>query len=46
MIRAEHVVLAVASVSLLVLVVLPLVFLLVGSLNADGQVTIAHFRDG
>ena len=45
MIRAEHVVLVVAAVALLVLVVLPLVFLLVGSLNADGQVTFAHFRD-
>ena len=45
MIRAEHVVLAIAAVALLVLVVLPLVFLLFGSLHADGQVTFAHFRD-
>jgi iron(III) transport system permease protein len=44
-IRAEHVVLAIAAAALLVLVVLPLVFLLFGSLNADGQVTFAHFRD-
>lgn len=45
MIRAEHVALGVSAVALGVLVVLPLVFLLAGSVTADGQLTGANFRE-
>jgi iron(III) transport system permease protein len=45
LVRAEHVVLAGAALALVVLVVLPLVFLVAGSLTADDGVTLAHFRD-
>jgi iron(III) transport system permease protein len=44
-IRAEHVVVAVAGLSLLVLVVLPLVFLMLGSILLDGRFTVEHFRE-
>jgi iron(III) transport system permease protein len=44
-IRAEHVALAVSAAALGVLVVLPLVFLLAGSVIADGQISGAHFRE-
>jgi iron(III) transport system permease protein len=42
--RAEPVVLVVASAALLVLVVLPLGALLWGSVSADGRLTLEHFR--
>jgi iron(III) transport system permease protein len=45
LVRAEHVVLAGTALALVVLVVLPLVFLVAGSLTADDGVTLAHFRD-
>ena len=45
MIRAEHVVLTCSALSLLLLVVLPIAFLMWGSVTADGTLTTAHFRD-
>ena len=42
--RAEPVVLVVASAALLVLVVLPLGALLWGSVSVDGRLTLEHFR--
>jgi iron(III) transport system permease protein len=42
--RAEYLVLAGASLAVLVLVVLPLGALLWGSVSADGRVTLEHFR--
>ncbi len=44
-IRVEHVVLAAAGAALVVLVVLPLAFLLWGSLSADGRLSLDHFRE-
>jgi iron(III) transport system permease protein len=41
----EHVVMALAVLALLLLVVLPLAFLLWGSVSADGRPTLAHFRE-
>ena len=43
--RVEHAVMAVAVAALLLLVVLPLAFLLWGSLSADGRPTLRHFRE-
>src|SRR5688572_255086 len=44
-IRGEHVVMAVAVLALGVLIVLPLTFLVWGSLTADGRPTLAHFSE-
>jgi iron(III) transport system permease protein len=44
-VRAEHVVLVVAAAALLVLVVLPLVSLVWGSVSQGGRPTLAHFRE-
>ena len=44
-VRAEHVVMAGSVLALAVLVVLPLAFLGWGSVTADGDLTLAHFRD-
>ena len=44
-IRVEHVVLAAAGAALVLLVVLPLAFLLWGSLSADGRPSLDHFRE-
>jgi iron(III) transport system permease protein len=44
-VRAEHAVMAGSVVALAVLVVLPLAFLIWGSLTADGRLTLAHFRE-
>src|ERR687892_989528 len=43
--RVEHVVLAAAAAALALLVVLPLAFLLWGSLSADGRPSLSHFRE-
>jgi len=45
LLRAEHFVMAGAVLALLVLVVLPLAFLVWGSVSAGDGVTLAHFRD-
>jgi len=45
LVRAEHVVMATTVLALVVLVVLPLAFLVAGSVTADGGLTLAHFRD-
>jgi iron(III) transport system permease protein len=44
-VRAEHVVMAGAVLALTLLVVLPLAFLIWGSLIGDGQLTLGHFRE-
>jgi iron(III) transport system permease protein len=44
-IRVEHAVLAAAAAALVVLVVLPLAFLLWGSVSEEGHLTLAHFRE-
>ena len=44
-ITVEHVVMAAAALALLVLIVLPLAFLLAGSLTAEGHVSLANFRE-
>ncbi|HEU5319741.1 MAG TPA: iron ABC transporter permease [Methylomirabilota bacterium] len=44
-VRAEHVVMAGSVAALLVLVVLPLTFLVWGSVAAEGRLTVAHFRE-
>jgi iron(III) transport system permease protein len=44
-IRGEHVVMAVAVLALAVLIVLPLTFLVWGSLTVDGRPTLAHFSE-
>ena len=43
--RIEHLVLAVAALTLAVLIVLPLASLVWGSVAADGGLTLAHFRE-
>src|SRR5262245_16356315 len=43
--RMEHVVMGVSALALLVLVVLPLLSLVWGSVSADGRPTLAHFRE-
>jgi iron(III) transport system permease protein len=43
--RAEHLVMAAATLALIVLVLLPLAFLVTGSVTADEGVTLAHFRE-
>ena len=43
--RVERVVMAGSAVALLVLVVLPLAFLVWGSVTADGRLTLEHFRE-
>src|SRR5204863_1081242 len=45
LLRAEHVVMASAVLALLVLVLLPLAFLVWGSVSGGDGVTLAHFRD-
>ena len=45
LVRAEHVVMSGAVLALLVLVILPLAFLVGGSLTGDSGLTLAHFRD-
>src|SRR5499426_727071 len=45
LLRAEHVVMAGATLALAVLVLLPLAFLVAGSVTADEGLTLAHFRD-
>src|SRR5215475_2983190 len=45
LLRVEHVVMAGAALALVVLVVLPLAFLVGGSLTGDGGLTFEHFRD-
>jgi iron(III) transport system permease protein len=44
-IRAEHLAMAGALLAIVVLVVLPLAFLLWGSVIADGRPTLGHFRE-
>src|SRR5688500_6249882 len=44
-VRAERVVMAGSALALLVLVVLPLAFLVWGSMTADGRLTFEHFRE-
>ena len=44
-VRVEHVVMIGAALALLVLIVLPLAFLFIGSLTADGHVTLANFQE-
>src|SRR3989441_3762090 len=44
-VRVEHVVMAAAVLALAVLVVLPLAFLVWGSMTADGRPTLRHFRE-
>jgi iron(III) transport system permease protein len=44
-VRVEHVVMAAAVLALAVLVVLPLTFLVWGSMTADGRPTLAHFSE-
>jgi len=44
-VRAEHVVMAGSVLALVVLVVLPLTFMVWGSVTGDGGLTLAHFRD-
>ncbi|HEV8643361.1 MAG TPA: iron ABC transporter permease [Methylomirabilota bacterium] len=44
-VRVEHVVMAVAVLALAVLVVLPLTFLVWGSMTADGRPTLVHFSE-
>jgi iron(III) transport system permease protein len=43
--RVERVVMAGSALALLVLVVLPLTFLVWGSVTADGRLTLEHFRE-
>jgi iron(III) transport system permease protein len=43
--RVEHVIMACATVALVVLVLLPLFFLLWGSVTADGRFTLGHFSE-
>ena len=43
--RVEHIVMAVSVLAMVVLIVLPLAFLLLGSLTAEGHVTLANFRE-
>src|SRR5918996_3332578 len=43
--RVEHVVLAAAAAAMALLVVLPLAFLLWGSISADGRPSLEHFRE-
>lgn len=43
--RVEHAVMAGAALALVVLVVLPLTFLVWGSLTDDGRLTLGHFRE-
>jgi hypothetical protein len=43
--RVEHVVLAAAAAALTLLVVLPLAFLLWGSVSAEGRPSLEHFRE-
>ncbi|HZO42897.1 MAG TPA: ABC transporter permease subunit, partial [Methylomirabilota bacterium] len=45
LLRAEHVVMAAATLALIVLVLLPLAFLVAGSVTADEGLTLMHFRD-
>jgi iron(III) transport system permease protein len=45
LLRAEHVVMAGAVLALLVLVILPLAFLVWGSVSTGDGVTLTHFRD-
>jgi iron(III) transport system permease protein len=45
LLRAEHVVMAAATLALIVLVLLPLAFLVAGSVTADEGLTLTHFRD-
>src|SRR5262245_48643927 len=45
LVRAEHVVMAGAVLALLGLVILPLAFLVGGSVTGDGGLTLGHFRD-
>jgi iron(III) transport system permease protein len=44
-VRAEHVVMAASVLALTVLVVLPLAFLVWGSMAGDGRLTLGHFRE-
>ena len=43
--RAEHIAMTAAALALAVLVVLPLAFLVWGSLSGDGMLTLEHFRE-
>src|SRR5690242_13177108 len=43
--RLEHVIMAAAVLALVVLVVLPLLFLLVGSVRGEGGVSLEHFSE-
>ena len=43
--RLEHLIMAAAVAALIILVVLPLAFLLVGSLRGEGGASLTHFRE-
>src|SRR6185312_15184467 len=43
--RLEHVIMAAAVAALVILIVLPLGFLLVGSLRGEGGVSLDHFQE-